>query len=194
MKKFAIGASLMALVAVPALAWQASPQGGPRGFDQPETRAQVEASVKDHFAKMDLNKDGAVTEAEIRQGRDARMKARADERFAALDSDKNGQISRAEFDAGHDKAREMRGDRGPGGHGGKGKHGMRGHRGGGDFGGRMFATADANKDGKVTLAEASTARLQWFDKVDINKDGTITPEERKAAFASFREERKAVRN
>ncbi|MGH6781508.1 MAG: EF-hand domain-containing protein [Sphingomonadaceae bacterium] len=192
MKKFAIGASLVALIAVPALAFQAAPEAGktPRA---PQTRTQVEVSVKEHFAKMDLNKDGSVTEAEIQAGRDARMKARADERFTALDADKSGQISRAEFDAGHEKMRGHRGDRGDRG----GHHGMRGghHRwGGGHMGGGMFATADANKDGKVTLAEASAARLQWFDKIDTNKDGTITPEERKAGRMQFREAHKAQRN
>ncbi|SNT10777.1 EF hand [Sphingomonas laterariae] len=184
MKKLAIGASLAALIAVPALAFQAAAPDRPA--PPPQTRTAVEASVKDHFAKMDLNKDGAVTQQEIQAGRDARMKQRADERFAALDTDKNGQISRAEFDAGRDRKRDGWAERG--GPGGK-HHGMRGHhRGGGDhMGGRMFGMADADKDGKVTLAEATTARLQWFDKIDANKDGTISPEERQAARAQMRQ-------
>ena len=99
MKKFAIGASLVALVAVPALAWQATPEATGKRFDQPQTRAPVEASVKEHFAKMDANKDGAVTEAEITAARDARMTERANQRFAMLDTDKSGQISRAEIAA-----------------------------------------------------------------------------------------------
>ena len=193
MKKLAIGASLAALIAIPALAFQATP---PAGKDRVETRAAVEAKVKDHFARMDLNKDGVVTQDEIKAGRDARMKERADQRFAALDTDKNGQISRAEFDAGRGQGRERFAERRGGGehdarHGGhhRGDR-MGGHRwGGGDRGGNWFAMMDANKDGKVTLAEATANRLAWFDKVDTNKDGTVTSDERRAAFAQMRAER-----
>ena len=196
MKKFAIGASLAALIAIPALAYQASP---PADKDRVETRAEVAAQVKDHFARMDINKDGVVTQDEIKAGRDARMKERADQRFAALDTNKDGQISRAEFDAGREQGRERFAERRGGGDGdhkaGAGHHRgdrgdrMRGHRwGGGDRGGHGFAMMDANKDGKVTLAEATAARLAWFDKIDTNKDGKVTSDERKAAFAKMRAE------
>lgn len=197
-KKLAIGASVLALLATPALALQDAPKGqhGPRG---PQTRAELQTRIQERFAKMDLNKDGAVTQDEIKTAREARMKERADKRFAALDADKNGQISRAEFDAGHAKMREGRNQTAeagtPGEHRG---HGMRGHRWGGRMHGRMggfgggeswFAKADANKDGKLTLAEMQAGPLQWFDSVDANKDGTISPEERKAAFEKMRQAR-----
>ncbi|MDX3884103.1 DUF4148 domain-containing protein [Edaphosphingomonas haloaromaticamans] len=195
MKKFVIGASLAALVAVPALAFQ----DAPRAPKAPQTRAEVQAQVAEHFARMDLNKDGFVTQEEIKAGREARAKARADQRFAALDSDKNGQISRAEWDAGREHAKERfaerrGGDHGPGkGRGMRGHHRMGGHgwggQGAGGWGDRMFAMADANKDGKVSLAEATAARLAWFDRIDTNKDGTISPEERKAAFDQMRAQR-----
>ena len=42
----------------------------------------------------------------------------------------------------------------------------------------MFEMADANKDGRVSLAEAQAAALQHFDMVDANRDGRISPEER----------------
>ena len=38
--------------------------------------------------------------------------------------------------------------------------------------------ADANKDGRVSLAEAQTAALAHFDRADLNHDGKITPDER----------------
>ena len=53
-----------------------------------------------------------------------------------------------------------------------GEHGARGeHKGG------MMIHADANKDGKVTLAEALAAGKERFDKKDANKDGAITKDE-----------------
>lgn len=44
--------------------------------------------------------------------------------------------------------------------------------------GRMFETADANHDGKVSLQEMTAAALQHFDSADANHDGKLTPEER----------------
>ncbi len=54
---------------------------------------------------------------------------------------------------------------------GKGQcdHGGKGH-------GAMFG-ADADKDGKLTLAEAQAAAKQRFDKHDVNKDGVIAADE-----------------
>jgi len=53
-----------------------------------------------------------------------------------------------------------------------GEHGQRGeHRGG------MMMRADANKDGKVTLAEALAAGKERFDQADANKDGAISKDE-----------------
>lgn len=195
LKKLAIGASALALLATPALAFQDGAKGpkGPRG---PETRAELQAKIQERFNKLDLNKDGFVTQDEIKAAREARMKERSDKRFAALDADKNGTISRAEFDAGRAKIREgykakreQTADAGKPGHRGKrGGHWggkMRGGPGGGDW----LAQADANKDGKLTLAEMQAGPLKWFDSVDTNKDGTISPEERKAAFEKMREAR-----
>lgn len=201
-KKLAIGASALALLATPALALQDAPKDG-HGQRGPQTRAELQTRIQARFAKMDVNKDGAVTQEEIKAAREARMKERADKRFAALDADKSGQISRAEFDAGHAKMREgfaeRRKERADAGkadaHRG---HGMRGHHWRGRMHGKMggfgggegwFAKADANKDGKLTLAEMQAGPLQWFDNVDTNKDGTISPEERKAAFEKMRQAR-----
>jgi len=48
----------------------------------------------------------------------------------------------------------------------------------------MFDAADANKDGKVSLAEMQQVTLARFDRVDLNHDGKITPDERKQARAA----------
>ncbi|KRB79492.1 hypothetical protein ASE00_19880 [Sphingomonas sp. Root710] len=176
------GAALAATLGVAAYA--AAPDG------PPNTRAEVQARVAEQFKKADTNGDGFVTKAEADAAR-AAMKAkfaerraeRRDERFAALDTDKNGALSKEEFSV------RQRPGGGDGEHRGHGRHGMhRGGMGGGHFGmgGMWFDRADANKDGKVSLAEASAGALAMFDRVDTNKDGTISPEEHKAARDAMR--------
>lgn len=55
--------------------------------------------------------------------------------------------------------------------------------------GHLFETADVNKDGKVSLQEATAAALQHFDAADLNHDGTLTPEERMQAHQRMRGQR-----
>jgi len=57
--------------------------------------------------------------------------------------------------------------------------------------GGFLARLDANKDGKVTLAEFQAGPIAMFDRVDANKDGTITPAERQAARQAMRDAWKA---
>ena len=54
---------------------------------------------------------------------------------------------------------------------------------GGAFAPRAFARIDADRDGRISLAEATRFRLERFDRVDANDDGRITPEERQAIRA-----------
>lgn len=169
--------------------------GGHRmDMSKPMTLQDIETRVKDHFAKLDTNKDGVVEKAEADAARTKMRGERRAERFAMLDANKDGSISQAEFDAAHAARAEGKPDgdgrKGMGrhhGHGGKG--GMRGMGGRGD----LFTRADANNDGKVTLAEALTKPTEHFKMMDANKDGTVTPEERKAAHEKMRAEWKAKR-
>jgi Ca2+-binding EF-hand superfamily protein len=46
------------------------------------------------------------------------------------------------------------------------------------FGGGMFELADANRDGRVSLQEATAAAYQRFDMADVDRDGRLTREER----------------
>jgi Ca2+-binding EF-hand superfamily protein len=193
--KLMIGAGLVALLAIPVLA-----QGGGEshaGMHKmhemgPTTRAELEAKIKERFAEADANKDGAVTKAEFdariaakRQEWQAKRAERRAEMFARLDTDKNGQLSQQEF------ATRPEGERGGWKGRGKGHHG--GMMGMGRGGEGWFERMDANKDGKVTLAEATAMPLAMFDKADTNKDGTLSPEERKAAHEKMRQEWKAKR-
>ena len=45
----------------------------------------------------------------------------------------------------------------------------------------MMKAMDANKDGKVSLAERRTPAVALFDKADSNKDGQLSPAEQQAA-------------
>ena len=184
-------AGLLALAAVPALG-QAD-QGRP---DRATTRAAVAAQVQARFARADSNRDGFVTQDEIRARAEARRAQRQERRgerreqlFERLDSNHDGSISRAEFNdrpalrgGERGKRRAVRGER----------RGQRfAHRGGrgmmGGFGGRAFAAMDLDHDGRVALAEANRAAFERFDRIDSNRDGTISLEERQAAREAFRE-------
>ena len=221
-KKFLmIGASAAALMALPAIA-QPSPPSPPEKashWSAPQTRADLEKKIAERFAEADADKDGAVSEAELKAGIEARRaeaeKKMAEARahmFTAMDADKNGQISRTEWDSHHagmkakwaerretaqadgKDRREMR-MKFKDGEGRKGPRMM--HRGGGmgwgGFGEKGFESADANKDGRITLAEAKAKPLARFDAADTNKDGTLSPEERRAAHEARRAERRAER-
>lgn len=230
---FLIGASAAALAALPAIA-QPAPPAPPAApghmqhgrWDAPQTRADVEKQIAERFAEADANKDGAVTEVELKAVADARraeMQAKMTEArarmFAAMDSDKNDQISRQEWDAHHADMQANRAERretakadGAGNVAGEDRghrgmrmtddkdshemgqrmmmhHGRDGHGWGDDW----IEMADANKDGRVTLAEAKAKPLARFDAADTNKDGTLSPDERKAAHEAKRAERRAQR-
>ena len=57
------------------------------------------------------------------------------------------------------------------------------------FGARAFTALDANRDGRVSRAEASSGALSRFDRADANRDGTISLEERRSAREAFRGQR-----
>ena len=144
-------------------------------MQMPETRDGVVAMVREHFTQMDSNRDGYVSRDEMQGMRGERRAKRMAMRgttpdgarggaFERLDTNRDNMISREEFTS----HRAMRGERaGKGGH----RMAMRGH-------GMMMRRADADNDGRVSLAEAQAAAVQHFDKVDLNHDGRITPEER----------------
>jgi len=182
--------------------------------DKVMTRAEVVAMVREHFGRMDADKNGAVTKTEIDglhaemfkdfkgfQGGHVMMMGDPNAAFDRLDTDKNGAISREEFG----KAREERIERrvvrreevkegAPKDGKEVRRHVMRMH-GPGRFGSRMIVMADTNSDGQITLAEAEAMALQHFDQMDANKDGQVTPEERRAGrpmiIKQMREEKKS---
>lgn len=187
------GAALAAAITA-AAAFAAAPDGPPR------TRAEVQARVAEHFKKLDANSDGYVTKDEADASHAKMREAFAEKRgerraghFAMLDKDKNGSLSKDEYMAPPPRAE---GKDGPGKHDRMhGGHRMKHHGGMGmgmGMGGKMLERADANKDGKVSLAEAQANALAMFDKVDANRDGTISPQEHEAARDAMRAKWKAM--
>jgi Ca2+-binding EF-hand superfamily protein len=186
MKRFLFSAAAFALIA-PAAAQVASPNVQPaRPQAQPapqapkaQTRADVQAMVAQHFARLDANRDGFVTKAEADaalQGGRGRLAERAKEKasegraqaFDRLDANHDGVISRSEWNAGSSLPRSAA----------EGVRANRRSRAMGSFTGRLFEMADANRDGRVSLQEAQSAALRHFDTMDANRDGRVTREER----------------
>jgi uncharacterized protein YuzE len=121
-------------------------------------RAKIIANAEAEFARVDANKDGQMSRAEIEASQLASITARVNARnkalFAELDTDKNGQISPVEFAKASPAPRP-------------------------DV--AAVLRIDTNKDGQVSLAEHRAATIDTFTKIDANKDGLITGLEVKAA-------------
>lgn len=112
------------------------------------------------FGKMDADKSGKVSRAEIeafqRAVALANARARADALFNQLDKDRSGQLSKAEFAAAQSAVPPVDGR-------------------------ALLAQLDLDKDGQVSLVEHRAGKLARFDRIDTDKDGTVTPAEMKAA-------------
>ena len=218
MRKYLLGGTAVAaMIAMsPAVAQVAQPAPAPQVMIQRapmaakvHTRADVGTHVRTMFERLDSNRDGFVTKAEVQSVRADRNAKRIERRgagspgrpmadrsamFDRIDTNRDGSISRAEFAAAptrHERRIVMRTDGPAGAHpeGMRMKHGMRigmsmGLR------GAMFDMADANKDGRVTLQEATAAAYRHFDTADANRDGQVTPDERIQMRQRMRSERR----
>lgn len=162
-----------------------------------QTRDEVVKHVRDLFARLDTNRDGFLTRDEAGSAKQA-MGGEVRERFAKrlaegggpspdrgaafdrLDTNKDGMVSRQEFTSAQPQTFQRRVFVMHDGEGvemgGPGQ--MRMHRMGMGLHGRMFEQGDANRDGKLSLQEATNAALQHFDAADANHDGKLTPDER----------------
>lgn len=227
MTKFLWGAAAVvmtgaALAQAPAPVTPQAPQApmarmapmAPR-MDRIETRDQVIAKVREHFAMLDANRDGFITAEEMgamhvehmdrmesMHGPDGNMTTREGPMgdpnaiFDRLDTNHDGQISRDEFAHGREVRIERKvvinqgGPGAPAAPGMMGEHGpgkMKMHHMGG-MGDHMLKMADLNKDGRVSLQEATAAAVKHFDEADVNHDGRLSPEERRAMHERMMQE------
>lgn len=117
-------------------------------------------TMDQEFGKMDADKNGQVTRAEVeafqRADAVARSASRARAIFTQLDSDRNGQLSFAEFAKTQSGTPPVNAQ-------------------------PFFTGFDANKDGRVSLVEHRAGKLTYFDRIDTDKDGVVTVAEMKAA-------------
>ncbi len=209
MKKLIAAAALAGAATVAIAAQPSAPPAAPLA-DKDMTRAEVQSMVRDHFGRLDADKNGSITGTEVIErhgamrdhalaaGDGARDRARVIVRergagdaaaaFDRLDANKDGAISRDEFAKRRIERIEQRvilGDA-PKAEGKDGArrelqiHRMGGLHAGPGGAGRMIVMADTDKDGKITLAEAEAMALRHFDEMDTNKDGRVTREERRA--------------
>jgi Ca2+-binding EF-hand superfamily protein len=189
-------------------------------MNQTITRADVQARVQAHFAKRDANRDGVLTADELKmRGNEHVVVMRhgggmphdmtgphtmgdPNAAFDRLDANRDGAISRDEFARGRQVRIERRvivdKDGKPGAdhkdmeRGKMGAiRGMHRRMGGMIGGGALFQLADANHDGRVTLAEATSGALRHFDMMDTNRDGRLTPDERAAGHVRMMQMHKA---
>ena len=144
---------------------QAAPAATPArpAAPPPITKVYIQGRAKATFDSLDANKDGWVDRAEAQKGMDtaiaAATKRRADEAassFVKLDTNKDGSLSRQEFDAVFPAVRRPAGI-------------------------PWFDSNDTDKNGRVSLAEATAASVATFDRTDTDRNGVISQAEMAAA-------------
>jgi Ca2+-binding EF-hand superfamily protein len=168
-----------------------------RGGDRTLTQEEFDTRTRERFARFDANSDGVIDAAEVEavlKGRSARF-ARMDEFrqkriVARWDGDRDGKATRDEFLAtvkrrfaafdlnGDGRITEedlppiMRGRDVLKGDGTVPQLGRRMERGGAGMMAEL-RSADANKDGVVTLDEVVARAASRFDALDRSKDGSV---------------------
>lgn len=189
------GAAIGQTAPAPAVNVAPAPHGHMRNM-KTETRADVNGRVAKMFARLDTNKDGSITQAEVdalQAQRAQRMEQRAakfdpSKMFDRLDLNHDGQITVAEAEAA--RSQHV-----------KGAPGKPAKANATAFGG-LFARADTNKDGVISKAEFDTmggqmkARMEkagisrghmggrLFETADTNKDGKVSLAEMQAVALS----------
>ena len=115
----------------------------------------------------DLNKDGTIDQTEFQTTRD--------KWFAELDTSKDGFVTADELKAFGDKMHaEWAKKHGDKADAGKAEKMQRKH---GDFSQRILDRVDADKDGKISKAEADAEGAKLFAKLDDNSNGKIEENE-----------------
>lgn len=156
------------------------------------TEAELDARIRERFARLDRNSDGVIDAQEIEQAIADRQSGReADPQLMTrLDTDKDGKVAKAEYLARVEvrfKRMDLNNDgritdddlppmlrgrgilKGDAVSTGRGARGM-----------QWLREADANKDGLITLDEVRARAEQRFALLDRTKDGVLDPADRDA--------------
>ncbi|WP_292921077.1 EF-hand domain-containing protein [Novosphingobium sp. SCN 63-17] len=139
-------------------------------------KADREAREAKHFDAMDTNHDGQLSRQEFEAAHD-RMRERMKHGMGAMGADHDMPPP----PPGGPDGKMDHGNMGPGGPGMKGPRGH--HRmGRGMMMMGLMRQADPNHTGTVAKDAFVGAALKMFDSADANHDGKVTPEERRAAM------------
>lgn len=129
------------------------------GAAQPVPRQTYVATMDAEFRKIDADKNGKLTRAEIdgyhRSISILQAQSRNRALFSRLDRDRNGQLSAQEFAALSTAPPKV--NLGP-----------------------ILAEVDLNRDGSVTQVEYRTGKLVKFDRMDTDKDSIVSVAELRA--------------
>ena len=142
---FCIALLLFAPTAVPNAAQTTEPVSAEQGL----TGAEVDAQVKEHFLKVDTNRDGKVDRSEADAAYKTAVAAAQAATFQRLDTNRDGMLSESEFTSA---ARGVPRD-------------------------GWFDANDIDRNGRVELNEALARGQRNFDRIDANSDGSISEEE-----------------
>ena len=127
---------------------------------KPLSRAEFITTMDGEFGKLDANRDGIATRAEVDAQQQrlaaATISQRARLLFARLDADHNGQVSADEFVRAN-LAQMKKVD-----------------------GTAVMNRLDANHDAKVSAVEYRILTLAGFDRLDLDRDGVLTVAEQRA--------------
>ncbi|WP_300973424.1 EF-hand domain-containing protein [Sphingomonas sp. LHG3406-1] len=185
------------LAAATAAGAQVAPTAPVAPRDGIQTRNEVVERTRAMFARVDADRDGFITAAEgqalrgkARANRQAKRAdpARAQAMFERLDANRDNMISRDEWAQAQAVRGQQRAARA-----GQARGRMDGQRMAmrGRMGGAMLRQADANRDQRISLAEAEAAALQRFDRADLNRDGRVTQDERQQLRQQRQQQRAA---
>ena len=140
-----------------AVAQKKPPPAQQAAGPEPIVRADFLAQMDAQFGKMDGDRNGQLSRAEIEQFELekalAEARARNDALFDQLDVNKNGQISSREFDKLVPEKPLAAGAQ------------------------PMLSREDSNRDGQISLIEHRSATLANFDRLDADRDGVVSASE-----------------
>lgn len=143
------------------------------------TLAELTQSKQSWLAEVDTNKDGAATTAELDAHAKAQREKHVQQLFQRKDANRDGRLSRDE--SGMPERWFDRNDENKDGAltpaelaTGRGKGGKRGD---GEGRGRKHGRLDANADGKIDRAEVTQSAAKMLQRLDKNTDGALSAEE-----------------